>query len=121
MNPHLVKLNPYPFERLRKLFAGVTPPPGKKTIVLSIGEPKHPTPPLIQQALIAGLSRLANYPTTPGMLPLREAISAWLSRRHSRMSDSVNPGENFIRIALVDNLDECAEAVDRIVNLSRSL
>ena len=82
MNPHLAKLHPYPFERLRKLFEGLAPPPGKKPIMLSIGEPKHPTPPLIQQALIAGLGRLANYPTTPGMLPLREAIAQWLARRH---------------------------------------
>ena len=82
MNPHLAKLQPYPFERLRKLFEGLVPAPGKKPIVLSIGEPKHPTPPLIQQALIEGLARLANYPTTPGMLPLREAIAQWLARRH---------------------------------------
>ena len=82
MNPHLAKLHPYPFERLRKLFDGVTPDPGKKPIVLSIGEPKHPTPPLIQQALVAGLGRLSNYPITLGILPLREAIASWLARRH---------------------------------------
>jgi N-succinyldiaminopimelate aminotransferase len=82
VNPHLAKLHPYPFERLRELFKGTSPAPGRKPIVLSIGEPKHPTPPHIQQALIEGLSRLANYPTTPGMLPLREAIAGWLARRH---------------------------------------
>lgn len=82
MNPHLAKLHPYPFERLRKLFEGIAPAPGKKPIALSIGEPKHPTPLLIQQALIEGLGRLSNYPTTPGMLPLREAIAQWIARRH---------------------------------------
>ncbi|MBP8297041.1 MAG: succinyldiaminopimelate transaminase [Burkholderiales bacterium] len=82
MNPHLAKLQPYPFERLRKLFEGLVPAQGKKPIALSIGEPKHPTPPLVQQALIEGLARLANYPTTPGMLPLREAIAQWIARRH---------------------------------------
>ncbi len=82
MNPHLAKLNPYPFERLRKLFEGLSPNPEKKPIVLSIGEPKHPTPALIQQALIDGLGKLANYPTTAGLPRLREAIAQWLSRRH---------------------------------------
>ncbi len=82
MNPHLAKLHPYPFERLRKLFEGVAPAPGKKPIMLSIGEPKHPTPSLIRQALVEGLGRLSNYPTTPGMLPLREAIAQWIARRH---------------------------------------
>lgn len=82
VNPHLAKLHPYPFERLRQLFAGAIAAPGKQPIVLSIGEPRHATPPLIQQALIDGLGRLANYPTTPGLLPLREAIAQWIARRH---------------------------------------
>ena len=82
MNPHLAKLRPYPFERLRTLFEGLAPAPGKKPIMLSIGEPKHPTPLLIREALIEGLGRLANYPTTTGMLPLREAIARWIARRH---------------------------------------
>ena len=51
MNPLLSKLQPYPFERLRKLFADVTPNPAYPAISLGIGEPKHPTPPFIQQAL----------------------------------------------------------------------
>jgi N-succinyldiaminopimelate aminotransferase len=82
LNPHLAKLHPYPFERLRKLLEGVAPAPDKKPIMLSIGEPKHPTPQLIREALVAGLGKLSNYPTTPGMLPLREAIAHWIGRRH---------------------------------------
>jgi N-succinyldiaminopimelate aminotransferase len=38
-----------------------------------------------------------------------------------RKSGSINPGENFIRIALVDSVDECAEAVDRILAMARAL
>jgi hypothetical protein len=33
----------------------------------------------------------------------------------------VNPGRGYIRIALVAGRDECAEAVERIVSLTRSL
>jgi N-succinyldiaminopimelate aminotransferase len=76
-------LQPYPFERLRALFAGVTPNAARRPINLSLGEPKHPTPPLILEALAAGAKGLANYPTTAGPLALREAIAAWLSRRHA--------------------------------------
>lgn len=82
MNPHLAQLQPYPFERLRKLLEGVPAPAGKKPVMLSIGEPKHPTPLLIRQALIDSLDKLSNYPTTAGLLPLREAIAGWISRRH---------------------------------------
>ncbi|HYG12781.1 MAG TPA: succinyldiaminopimelate transaminase [Methylophilaceae bacterium] len=82
MNPDLNKLQPYPFQRLRDLFHGITPNPQLRPINLSIGEPKHATPPLIQQALADNLAGLANYPTTAGTPELRQAISAWLGRRY---------------------------------------
>ena len=82
MNPRLALLQPYPFERLRALFAGVTPDPAKRPIVLSIGEPKHPTPKLVLDALSAGGAGVANYPMTAGTPALREAIAVWLARRH---------------------------------------
>lgn len=83
MNPHLRKLQAYPFEKLRQLFAGVTPNPQFGEIRLSIGEPQHATPLLIREALATNLAGLASYPTTLGGLPLRQAIAAWLERRYS--------------------------------------
>ena len=84
MNPLLYRLQPYPFERLRALTAGVTPNPAKPAINLSIGEPKHATPRLLLDALARGAaSGLANYPTTAGTNALREAIAGWLARRHA--------------------------------------
>jgi N-succinyldiaminopimelate aminotransferase len=82
VNPRLSRLQPYPFERLRSLFADVTPNPAFAPINLSIGEPKHPTPPLLLDALGGALGSLANYPTTVGAIALREAIAGWLVRRH---------------------------------------
>ena len=82
MNPSLSQLQPYPFERLRDLFAGVTPPP-LSPIRLSIGEPQHPTPPLIRAALVARLDGLSVYPTTAGLDLLRETTAAWIRRRYS--------------------------------------
>ena len=82
MNPRLASLQPYPFEKLRALTAGIIPPAGKQAINLSIGEPKHATPPLFIEALAGGVGALANYPTTIGPAALREAIAAWLIRRH---------------------------------------
>ena len=82
LNPQLALLQPYPFERLRQLFAGVTPRAAMSPVSLSIGEPRHPTPQFIRDALAAGSAGLSNYPTTAGAPALREAIAAWLSRRH---------------------------------------
>ncbi len=82
MNPQLARLQPYPFERLRALFGAVTANPAHPPINLSLGEPKHPTPALLLEALASGAKGLANYPTTAGAPALREAIAAWLRRRH---------------------------------------
>lgn len=82
MNPNLNLLQPYPFQRLRDLFKGITPNPAFTPINLSIGEPKHATPQLVKDALVNNLAGLANYPTTIGSIELREAISSWISRRY---------------------------------------
>lgn len=82
MNPDLDNLQPYPFQKLAKLFAEVTPNTALKPISLHIGEPKHATPIFIKDALVAGLDGLANYPTTVGSDALRAAIANWLARRY---------------------------------------
>jgi N-succinyldiaminopimelate aminotransferase len=82
VNPNLEKLHPYPFEKLRQLFEGVTPNPGFSPISLGIGEPKHPTPAFIQKALLHSLDGLAHYPSTLGSEPLRAAIAGWIERRY---------------------------------------
>jgi len=86
MNPRLQSLQPYPFERLRQLFAGVTPNPALPHISLGIGEPRHPTPDFIKRALIESLGKLASYPPTAGGDALRQAIADWLARRYGLRS-----------------------------------
>jgi len=88
MNPLLARLQPYPFERLRQLFAGVTPHPAYRHISLGIGEPKHPTPEFIKQALAGALDGLAVYPATAGDPRLREACAAWLKTRYGLQVDA---------------------------------
>jgi len=83
MNPLLSRLQPYPFERLRQLFATVTPSPDYPAISLGIGEPRHATPEFIKSALTAALDTgLASYPATAGEPTLREACAAWMQRRY---------------------------------------
>ena len=68
MNPRLASLRPYPFERLRSLLDGATPPARLKHIPLSIGEPKHTPPPFVAEALTAALSSLGSYPLALGLM-----------------------------------------------------
>ncbi|MAX53202.1 MAG: succinyldiaminopimelate transaminase [Methylophaga sp.] len=81
MNPELAKLHPYPFEKLAQLKQGCVPPEDKAHIALSIGEPKHPTPGFITEAVITHLHGLSSYPTTAGTNELRHAIATWLNNR----------------------------------------
>jgi N-succinyldiaminopimelate aminotransferase len=82
VNPLLDKLQPYPFEKLRALLAGVTPNSNLKPINLSIGEPKHPTPELVKRALVEALEGLSVYPATIGLPELRASISKWITKRY---------------------------------------
>jgi len=82
MNPLLGSLQPYPFERLRALTRQITPNAAFKPISLGIGEPKHPTPSVVTDALIANLTGLASYPATSGEPALRTAIAQWITRRY---------------------------------------
>ena len=88
MNPDLDQLQPYPFQRLRTLFNGITPAADFKPINLSIGEPKHATPALIRDALIQHLDGLASYPLTQGNESLRNTIAHWLEQRYGLTSIS---------------------------------
>jgi len=81
MNPDLAHLHPYPFEKLAQLKVGCSPPEDLQHIALSIGEPKHPTPGFITEAVIEHLHGLSSYPTTAGTIELRHTITTWLDKR----------------------------------------
>ena len=99
MNPLLSRLQPYPFERLRQLFSTVTPNPAFSAISLGMGEPKHPTPAFLQQAMVDAIasqpSGLAAYPATAGEPRLREAFTRWL---HTRYQLEVNPATQVLPV-----------------------
>ncbi|MBL0945321.1 MAG: succinyldiaminopimelate transaminase, partial [Hydrogenophaga sp.] len=89
MNPLLQRLQPYPFERLRRLFADVKPAPAHRPISLGIGEPKHPAPDFLKRALADALGDgLSSYPATAGEPRLREACAGWLQRRYGLAVDA---------------------------------
>ena len=120
MNPRLSLLQPYPFERLRQLFADITPNPDYAPISLGIGEPKHPTPPFIQQALCdatMGQPGLAGYPATLGEPALRQACADWMQRRYGVTVDpatqvlSVNGSREALFAIAQTVIDPAGEAI----------
>jgi len=84
MNPRLERLQPYPFEKLRKLLASADPEKtGLPLVDLSIGEPKHAAPELAKQAIVDSLDGLSGYPPTKGAPILRRTIADWIGRRYA--------------------------------------
>ena len=81
MNPYLAELNEFTFTRLARLLQGVATPAGLKPINLSIGEPKHPTPQFIRDAVGQNTDSLAQYPPTKGSALLRQTIANWIKTR----------------------------------------
>lgn len=89
MNTDLEHLHPYPFEKLRELFSGLSPASDKTNIALSIGEPKHASPAFVLEVIADNLNKLTQYPSTLGLPELREAIASWLSDRFQL--ESIDP------------------------------
>ena len=96
MNPNLNQLQPYPFQKLRQLFEGVTRNAALSPIELQIGEPKHATPDFIRQAMMDNLIGLSIYPTTLGTQLLRNNIAAWIKRRFNL--PGINPDTEIIPV-----------------------
>ncbi|RZU98443.1 succinyldiaminopimelate transaminase [Spiribacter vilamensis] len=98
--PGLARLQPYPFERLRALLAGIEPPSEPAPVPLSIGEPKHPVPASIASALKDGVAEsLGRYPASAGLPELREAIAGWLGQRFRLDDTAVDPDRHILPAA----------------------
>ena len=98
MNANLGLLQAYPFQRLNELKAGITPPAHLTHISLSIGEPSHPAPEFVKQALTASIDELSHYPSTRGSIELRTSISQWLEQRFHLSKDSLDPESNVLPV-----------------------
>ncbi len=98
MNPDLNKLQPYPFEKLSKLKSEANFTATGEHIALSIGEPKHPTPNFIIEAMNNHARTLASYPTTKGRIELRQTIVNWLTKRFELNENSLDAEQHILPV-----------------------
>lgn len=90
MNPDLQQLQPYPFEKLQALKAGIQAPPGLAHIAMSLGEPQHVSPAFIAEVIQQHLDGLQHYPLTRGTTELRNVIRDWLLHRYQLPATSLD-------------------------------
>ncbi|WP_340109857.1 aminotransferase class I/II-fold pyridoxal phosphate-dependent enzyme [Pikeienuella sp. HZG-20] len=75
----------YAFPRLRALLDPYPPGPAGANgapVSMSIGEPKHPQPPFLAEALARHVHLYSKYPPNEGHPDLLEACAAWIGRRY---------------------------------------
>ncbi|MCF8499218.1 MAG: aminotransferase class I/II-fold pyridoxal phosphate-dependent enzyme [Rhodospirillum sp.] len=89
INPRLTALPTYPFQRLAALLDGIEP--GGDPLMLSLGEPQHPTPPLVGAELARHADQWRRYPPAAGAPRWKESVVAWMTRRYGLPEGMVDP------------------------------
>lgn len=90
VNSSLSQLSDYPFQRLRDLLDHHDIPKGMKPLAMSIGEPQHQPPALLQDTLNANATMWNKYPPIAGTPELRDAIKGFLDRRYDLKADFIS-------------------------------
>lgn len=81
LNPRLGQLSDYPFVRLAALLGAHQPRTNRPPLIMSVGEPQHAPPPLIEQALRDNAHLWSKYPPLAGTPEFRRAAAGWVCRR----------------------------------------
>ena len=76
-----MRFEPYPFEKLTDLLAGIVPNSDLEPMTLTIGEPQFETPGLIRKTLCDRSDLLKKYPKTAGEEYLRTSMRNFMKRR----------------------------------------
>lgn len=91
LNDRLGALLDYPFTRLSQLLADRTPPAGIAPVNLSVGDPQHPVPALVGEALATAAGLWNRYPPVNGTDEWRQAVGDWLIRRYGEGGRLIDP------------------------------
>ncbi|UEM03971.1 aminotransferase class I/II-fold pyridoxal phosphate-dependent enzyme [Skermanella rosea] len=99
VNDRLGRLSDYPFTRLASLLAGITPRVNAEPVVMSVGEPQHAPPALIDQVLRTQAHLWGKYPPVAGTPEFRAAAARWLDRRYGLPAGMVEPDRMVLPVA----------------------
>lgn len=99
ISDRLDELTDYPFPRLDALIADLPLPAGETAIPMWMGEPKHGVPEIARDALASRFDDYGRYPPIEGTPGLRDAITAWLTRRFSLPEGLIDPDRNIMPVA----------------------
>jgi N-succinyldiaminopimelate aminotransferase len=82
VNDRLYRLTDYPFARLANLLSDLKPGTNQDPLVMSLGEPQHAPPALLDETLRTQAHLWGKYPPLAGTPAFRASAAGWLRRRY---------------------------------------
>lgn len=98
-NKQIDKLTNYPFKRLDDLLSGINPPKNITPNIMSIGEPQHPAPSIINEEINNCALLWNKYPPVKGTKEFRLSIQNWLLKRFNLPDVFIDPEKNILPLA----------------------
>jgi len=98
VNSSLSLLSDYPFQRLRDLLDSHPIPAGLSPLAMSIGEPQHQPPKLLQDTINAHATLWNKYPPIGGTPDLKAAIKRFLDRRYDLKKDFISTDQHILPV-----------------------
>jgi aspartate/methionine/tyrosine aminotransferase len=89
----------YPFTKLKHLLEGSKSNFHGKIIDMSLGEPQHPVPKILIEALEKNSRFWNKYPPVNGTLEYRQAIVNWFTNRYSLNKKFLDPDLNVLPLS----------------------
>lgn len=99
VNPRVSGLADYPFARLTTLLRNRTPPDNLAPLTVSVGEPQHQPPALLDETLRQNAHLWNRYPPVTGSEAFRDAAGGWLTRRYGLPEGRFDPHTALLPVA----------------------
>ncbi|MCW9046333.1 MAG: aminotransferase class I/II-fold pyridoxal phosphate-dependent enzyme, partial [Alphaproteobacteria bacterium] len=98
LNSALDLLPDYPFPRLRALLDCHPLAQGLEPLHMSIGEPKHKAPSLVDEILQEQAGNWGSYPPVLGTPDLRQAMTDWLKGRYDLTDEDIDADQHVLPV-----------------------
>jgi aspartate/methionine/tyrosine aminotransferase len=99
INDRLERLADYPFTRLAELLDSRLPAAGIEPAIMSVGDPQHPSPAILAEAIAANAHLWHQYPPLMGTEDFREAVGGWLGRRYGLPEGVLDPHRSIMPVS----------------------